>query len=165
MTFERSSAPHTPAAPDWVVLANATRARVFERDEGSGAMREILDAVHPAGREKDSALGRDRPGRARKGAMSTAFPPRTAPQAREREHFAQELSRMLESAAVDHRMPGLVVLASNPFLGELKARLGPNARALLKASIASDFTTFEGADLEHRVRLAWAERAAGPEPP
>jgi protein required for attachment to host cells len=151
---------------DWLVVANAARARVFERDEGSGALREIADAAHPASKAKESALGRGQPGRVRKGEMSTAFEPRTAPRLRERVLFARELARMLEEAAIAHRMPGLVLLASNPFLGELKARLGPNARALLRAGIASDVTSLQGADLEHRVRQIWAEHVAlATEPP
>ncbi len=166
MIMNPRSERHRTSGLDWWVVANAARARIFERDEGSGALREIADAVHPASREKESALGREQPGRVRKGEMSTALEPRTAPRLRERELFAREVARMLEDAAVAHRMPGLVLLASNPFLGELKARLGPSARALLKAGIATDLTSLQAADLEHRLRQIWAEHVAeGTAPP
>ncbi len=99
------------------------------------------------------ASRRDRPGRVRKGAASTAFEPHTAPRARERTHFAHELAQMLEAAALARRMPGLVLLASNPFLGDLKAALGPAAAALLKACMAVDLRLLQGSDLEHRVNM------------
>jgi len=164
MTMNRRTTVHRPPELDWLVVANAARARVFERHDASGAMREIADAVHPDGREKDGALGRDRPGRVRKGAASTAFDSHTAPHVRERTHFAHELAQMLEAAALARRMPGLVLMASNPFLGDLKAALGPAAAALLKASMAVDLTLLQGSDLEHRVNMLLREHAAAVSP-
>lgn len=165
MTMKRQTPGHAPVRLDWLVVANAARARVFERDAANGALREIEDPVHPASREKEAALGRDRPGRVHKSEASTAFEPHTAAHARERTHFAHELGQMLEGAALARRMAGLVLMASNPFLGELKAALGPAARAVLKASVALDLTGLQGSDLEHRVSKVLSESdAAAPGP-
>jgi hypothetical protein len=71
---------------------------------------------------------------------------------------------MLESAAVARRLPGPVLTASNPFLGELKAALGPAASGLLKASVALDLTSLQGSDLEHSVTRALSEHAAAAAP-
>jgi protein required for attachment to host cells len=164
MTMNRPTVARRPVRLDWVVVANAARARVFERDGENGAMREIADPVHPASREKEAALGRDRPGRAHKGVASTAFEPHTAPHARERARFAHELAQMLEEAALARHMPGLVLMASDQFLGELKAVLGPASRAILTTSVALDLTSLQGSDLEHRVSKVLSEHgAAAPE--
>lgn len=154
MTLNREPQRLDPVPLDWLVIANGARARIFERNDGNGALREIADPVHPASREKESVLGRDRPGRVRKGAVTTAFEPRTAPRVREQMQFAHELAAMLESAAIARRMPGFVLMASNPFLGELRTALGPAARAALRISIALDLTGFRHADLERRVSEA-----------
>lgn len=138
----------------WVVVANAARARVFERDDENGAMHETFDLVHPAARIRASALDSARPGRARKSEASTAFEPHTPVPERERARFAAELAQQLEQAALGHQMAGLVLLASNPFLGEIKSHLGPAARHQLKGAVASDFTSFRGAELEQRVSRA-----------
>ena len=151
-TLNTPAPRHVPL--DWLVLANAARARVFERDSGTGAMREVADAVHPDSREKVAALSRDRPGHAFKGQASTAFEPHTGPKVRERHEFAKELAHTLEAAAQAHRMAGLVLMASDPFLGDLKAALGPAAAAALKASLPVDLTSLQGADLEHHVSKA-----------
>ena len=66
--------PVRPVQPfEGVLVANASRARLFERDAENGAMRETASFVHPQTRLKGQALGHDRPGHAHKGVASTAF--------------------------------------------------------------------------------------------
>ena len=77
--YERKSAATTAPALEWVLVANAARARCFERDADNGAMREIEGFVHPASRLKGLDLGNDRGGLAHKGVASTQFAPATAP--------------------------------------------------------------------------------------
>ena len=150
-----------PTEPlDWVVVANAARARFFERDPENNAMRELSSFVHPQSRQKGQALAHDRPGKAQKGSTaSTAFPPHTDLHQKEHAEFAHELAHSLEEAALAHSYPRLAILASNPFLGELKAQLGAATQRLLQATVALDLTPHEGAELEHRV--AQALQAAG----
>ncbi len=139
---------------DWVVVANASRARIFERDPENKAMRELYSFVHPQSRQKGQELDRDRPGRAHKGVASTAFPPHTDPHQKEHAEFAHQLTQSLEEAALAHRYPRLAILASSPFLGELKAQLGAATQRLLQAAVALDLTPHVGAELEHRVAQA-----------
>ncbi|MDO9094248.1 MAG: host attachment protein [Rubrivivax sp.] len=141
-------------ALDWVVVANAARARIFERDDENQALREIADRVHTPSRQKASDLESDRPGKVRKSDASTAFAPHTDPREREHQRFAHEVAQLLEEAALAQRMPGWVLLASNPFLGELKAELGDAGKRLLKHSVPVDLTTYQHAELEQRVTRA-----------
>lgn len=150
MTSTRKTLKPRPPLP-WVVVANAARARVFERDDDNQALLEIADCVHTASRRSGTELGRDRPGQARKSEAATAFAPHTAPREREHQRFARELAQLLESAALAQRMPSFVLLASSPFLGELKAHLGDAARRLLTGSSAVDLTLYQHAELEQRV--------------
>jgi protein required for attachment to host cells len=167
MTIERRSPAERPVRMHWIVLANAARAYVFERDSGNGTMREIAALAHPASRAKEMALGRDRPGRMHKGEGSTALEASVTPHQRERMHFAHELSHLLESAALEHRMVALVLMVSNPFLGELKDALGPVAAAMLKAGIPIDLTASRGAEREQHVSKVLIEHGvvAGPAAP
>ena len=140
-----------------VLVANAARARLFERDAENGAMRETAGFVHPQTRMKGAALGHDRPGQAHKGVASTAFPPHTDPHQKERAEFARELAQRLEALALARRYPRLAVLASNPFLGELNGELGAATRKILQAAVPLDLTAYDGAELEHRVAEALQE--------
>jgi len=143
----------------WIVLANAARARIFEREVQSGRMVELLDLVHPQSREKTVELTSDREGHAQKahgdpGHAGTAFQPHTTPQQKEHAAFAVEISRHLEVAATQGRCGDVALIASDPFLGELKAHLGDATRRVLSATVPRDFTTFTGPDLAHRVTEA-----------
>lgn len=144
-----------PVAPQaWVLVANAARARCFARDDENDAMRELADFTHPESRMKGEDLMRDRGGLAHKGVASTQFQPHTDPHDREHAVFARELARYLEDAALAHRYPAVSLFASAPFLGELRAHLGAATQKLLRASVALDLTSYDGAELETRVAQA-----------
>jgi len=144
---------------NWIVLANASRARILDREPGDGRLKELADLVHPQSREKASELTSDREGHAQKahgdaGHAGTAFEPRTEPRQKEHAVFALEVSRYLEDAVTHGRCLALVLIASDPFLGELKSHLGHAATRVLNATIPRDLTSFAGNDLARRVTEA-----------
>lgn len=148
---------HTAVTPlEWVVVANAARARCFARDPENHAMKELCSFVHPESRLKGVDLGTDRGGQVHKSAASTQFAPHTDPHDKEHEAFAHEIAAYLEDAALAHRYPAISVLASSGFLGELRSQLGDATRHLLAGSAALDLTTCTGRDLEQRVTQALA---------
>jgi protein required for attachment to host cells len=139
----------------WVLIANSARARSFVRDEENHAMRELCSFVHPESRQKGVALQADRGGKIQKSAgASSQFSPATDPHRKEHTQFARELAQYLEEAALAHRFPEVSLIASKAFLGELRLHLGPATRQLLRFCIASDLTSLEGSELEHRVTQA-----------
>jgi protein required for attachment to host cells len=142
------------------MVANAARARLFERDPDNGALRELASFVHPASRVKAGALDSDRPGHVAKGQASTGLEPRTTALHREQEHFARELAQYVESAARDNRLQGWALVASNPFLGRLLGVLDESARALLREHAERDLTAYSGRDLERRIAALLAPGGA-----
>ncbi len=149
-----------PQPLDWVLVANAARARCFERDPDNGGLREIAGFVHPASRQKGAELQHDRGGQVRKSAASTQFAPHTEPHAKELDVFARELAAHLDAAALGHRYAHLVLVGSAPFVGHLRAALGASAR-LLAAVVPLDLSSFRGAELEGRVTQALQEAGLG----
>jgi Protein required for attachment to host cells len=105
-----------------LLLAHGPGARVFDRHPDNGALREVIDRGHGASRLSHRHGGGDRPCSARRSAAWTAFEPHTAPAERELLRFARETARLLEDAALAPRRPGLLRLASHPFLGTLLAQ-------------------------------------------
>jgi protein required for attachment to host cells len=140
--------PPSPAL-DWVLIANAARARCFVRDADNGAMREERSFVHPAS------------GKVRKSMASTQFAPHTDAHDKEHAAFAREITAFLEEAALAQRYPALSLIASAAFLGELRAHLGPAAHKRLRQGVPLDLSAYEGAELEHRVTQALASTATG----
>ncbi len=161
MTYDPRRSTRHPALREWVLLANAARARLFDRDPENGAMRELAAFVNPLGRAKGSELADERPGQAMKGQAHTQFQPHTLPQEREHLRFAHELAQRLEEAALKHRMGRLALVVSDPFLGLLRSELGDATRALLGRQVARDLTMLKHSELEARVTdlLGIAEHA------
>jgi protein required for attachment to host cells len=154
MTYDKRPPPRAPTLRETVVIGNAARARLFERDPDNGAMRELASFVHPLSRAKGVALADDRPGHAMKGRAHTQFQPHTDPHEREHHRFAQEIARHLEQEALAHRIGRLLLFVSDPFLGELSGELGQAARSVLAQRVAHDLSAWQGAELEHRVNQA-----------
>lgn len=158
MTRERPAS--IDPRPHWLLVANASRARLFERDPDNGALRELDGFVHPQSRLKGSDLRHDRAGAGAKGASHASFEPPTSPAEREELHFAAELASRLDAAARGHLMPGWALIASSPFLGRLRAALSATAAARLTQHVERDLTTLAGRELEERVRELLPPRPA-----
>ncbi len=127
----------------WIVIANAARARILERSGPRGPFVEIADLVHPESRQHGRALDRDRPGHSPgtgPGQAGTQFDPRTDARDRERLRFAREVAAAVDAGHAGGRCQGVVLVASDPFLGLLKAELGANARAAVLRTVAHDYT-------------------------
>ena len=145
---------HPTARAEWVLVANGARARCFERDPESSHLRELAGFVHEQSRIKPSQLGDDRPGHAMKGGASTQFEAHTEVHEKHRAQFARELAAYLDEAALAHRYDKLALIASTPFLGDLRAQLGDASRRCLITSQALDLTEVTGHELEQRVTSA-----------
>lgn len=154
----------------WIVLANASRARIFESVDGRAAT-EVLTLVHPGSRLKATELSGHPLGHAEKhigssGHGSVVFSPRTDPHDKETHAFAQELARQLHEAVSGGRCQALLLAASSAFLGELRAALSDVTRGVVRASDDVDLTELPTLALQHRL-AAWLAQhvtSTGPAP-
>lgn len=145
---------------NWVVIANAARARVLEESDRVGRYAHVADLVHPASRLSGTQLaelhGGSRPGRIESqahGTGSAAYEPRTSPREREHERFAHEVAQVLNQGVAGGRCAGLTLVASDPFLGALKSHLSVQSRKVLLRTVGSDCTALR--DEEVAQRLGW----------
>lgn len=142
---------------NWLVVANASRARVLEEAGTAGAYAHVADLVHPDSRRKGVELGTDRPGHVEgtgHGLGSAAYQPRSEPHRQEHDRFAQELAALLNAGVADGRCAGLVLCASNPFLGLLKGHLSARAHEAVLRSVPSDYTGLRDDELAERLQPA-----------
>lgn len=129
---------------NWLVVANAARARVLEETGEPGAYLHRADLVHPQSRQKGVELGSQGP-------AGTAYPPRTDVRDREHDRFAQEVAAALNEAVAHGQCAGLVLVASNPFLGHLKAHLSARTHAALLRTVPSDYTSLSDTEIARRL--------------
>ena len=140
----------------WILLANSSRARLFAWDRADSQLQEIGDFLHPQGRQKvgeiDPHLGGHTQRQRGDGASGgAAFEARTDPRHKEREHFARELASFLEEALETRRFSSLVLIASNPFLGELRGHLAQRVDQTVQAVVHSDLSSLGLPELTRRV--------------
>jgi protein required for attachment to host cells len=137
---------------NWMVVGNSAKARVLEETSAHRGYVHVADLVHPASRQKGADLAPDRPGRSvATGRGGTAYEPRTGARERERDRFAREVAAALNQGVASGRCAGLVLVASNPFLGQLIAHLSEPARKAVLRTVASDCTALDEADLAQRL--------------
>ncbi|MBX3621631.1 MAG: host attachment protein [Rhizobacter sp.] len=140
---------------NWLVVANASKARVLEASDTAGVYTHVADLVHPQSRQKGGELAGDRPGHVPgpgpHGTGSAALDTRSDPREREHDHFARELAALLNGGVAAGRCAGLVLVASNPFLGQVKEHLGEQAKKQLLRTVAADYTALPERELAQRL--------------
>lgn len=142
---------------NWLVVANAARARVLEDMDEPRAYSHVADLVHPRSRFKGEQLGGDRPGHVEgvgHGLGSAAYLPRTDPREREHDRFAREVAGWVNAGVAEGRCAGVTLVASDPFLGQLKSHLSVQSRKLVLRTLAADYTTLRDRDLAERLAVS-----------
>ena len=140
----------------WILIANAERARCFERHATDHSLTELIDFVHPHGSLTGQASGGDLTGAAgkghgRTGHAGTQFEPHTEAHAKERASFARQLADYVNEGVAGQRCDALVLIATSPMLGEIRPCLSSAAEKAVRASVASDLTRYGGPELKQRV--------------
>lgn len=140
----------------WVLIANSSRAHCFERQVPDHALTKLKDFEHAPVRLSQETGAGDLTGAAGKGHGRTAhagtqFEPHTELHAKERAIFSREIADYINEGVATHRCTGLVLIATGPMLGELRALLSDAASKLVRRSVDSDFTAYAGNELKKRV--------------
>ena len=131
--------PHT-----WVVVADASRARIFAWTAPSAPLEEIADPLNPEGRLKSSALTSDRPSVAADAqGRRSGHPMQASHTAHEKSviAFAQQISGTLSAGLDAKSYQQLVLFAPPEFLGQLRRQLDRRVELVVVESTALDLTS------------------------
>lgn len=140
----------------WVLIANAARARCFERHVEDHSLTELIDFVHPdatlASKIGEGNLtGAAGKGHGRTGHAGTQFEPHTEAHAKERAIFARQIADYINEGVAGQRCNALVLIATSPMLGALSPCLSSASDKLVRSCIVSDLTSYLGSELKKRV--------------
>ena len=148
----------------WILIADAQRARYFERNLSDHTLTELADFVHPVSTlpqrthqthashtSEDTGKGHGRTGHA-----GTQFEPHTETQDKERRNFARQLADYLNTEVAEQRCTALVLIAPAPVLGDVKPLLSHAASKIVHTTIDKDLTHYSGNELKQRVEAAMA---------
>ncbi|MBB4287162.1 host attachment protein [Roseospira goensis] len=133
----------------WVLVADATRARVFE------ATGQPLDLARTPVHEMTAAdppsrdIASDRPGRTFEsvGDLRHAKEPPTDPHRHEKRRFAHAIAGLLERGRTTAAFDRLVIVAPPQMLGDLRDELSDPLRGLVIAEVDKDLSMLPPHDL------------------
>ena len=109
----------------WVVVAESSRAKIYEMDSPQAPLRDIREFTHPDSRKHEHDLTSDLPGRAfdSMGRNRHAMEANMSAKQHEALLFAQQLSHYLESSRLDKEFDDLIIVSAPAFLGLLRKNL------------------------------------------
>ncbi len=136
----------------WILVGNASRARLFSADAQGENWSLLEEFHHDDSRAKNSDLLNqwDNPN----GGTHHSPPSEYEPDGRkELEHnrFARELSTFLDRGVDSHRFDRLIIAAPPEFLGRLRKALSTRVRQRVVLDLDADYSNVSANELPARV--------------
>lgn len=137
----------------WVVVADSSRARIFEATELPSPLRELEDLIEPEGRMAGRELLADRPGRSFEsvGGARHALVTPTGPRVASRQRFAQRIAERLDRGLGEGSFRKLALVAPPAMLGALRGALSPQCKVRCALELASDVGRFGRVQIERHL--------------
>ena len=141
----------------WIVSANAGRARFYAQANNAAPLQEIEDFVNEAVRlrtvdtETDDLGQRGLNGTAG-GTQPSGYEPHQTPAEHQTERFARDIAAHLARGHREHRYRELVLVASPEFLGVLRKQLDRQVASVIRTSISKDWSHDDPTRLLERIR-------------
>lgn len=138
----------------WILVANASHARLFSADARGEDWKLIEEMHHEESRTRPSIL-LQQPDNPNAGTLYGPQP-ENEPNARkeiEARRFADQIIRRLEQGVDRNEFDGLAVAAPPEFLGTLRKLLHPRVRARLLLDLNHDYTHLPERELSERIAL------------
>lgn len=138
----------------WIVVADSSRARIFEKTKSEPHLREIEDFVNPAGHANDNDLRTDERGRfygrGERKEGNTADP-HVFPVDQENEVFSRAITQYLDSAHYAHRYQRLRLIAAPKFLGLIRKNLSKEIFTIVDEEASKDISKFTVEQVENYI--------------
>lgn len=133
----------------WVVVANASEARIFSMKRGKFKFNLIKEFEHPDSRKKTGELISDGIGRYKaRDIASGTFSSRTSPKRVEADHFANELAKFLDHERSINKYDLLMLVMPSHFQALLKNHISNPLRQQICGTIAKDYHAANQRELE-----------------
>lgn len=138
----------------WIVVADASRGRIFASSKKGAPWKLLDERDHPESRMKNRDINMKEQGRTRQSFGAGHRPrmePDTEPKEVEAEHFAHELAERLSDGMKQRACSGLVLVAPPHFLGILRNSLDAQTSKCLAAAVDKDYTDSDVRELMTRL--------------
>ena len=143
-------------AKTWILVANGSEARLFRSTSHITDIELVDSFTHAESRMKGSELASDRPGHfmgdSGNGAAHGAFNEPVDPKEYEKERFAINLAKTLDSARATNQYNNLIVVAPAQFRGMLNKHLSKHCSQLVSKQLDKDYTSVRELDMSETLR-------------
>lgn len=123
-----------------IVVANASRCRIFSQRARFSPLRKVVDLAHPEARLKAQQINADKPGRAfdRSGQGRHAMAAASEPTEEEAERFARTIAEHLERIRIGNHFDSLTIIADPRFLGRIRAHVSKPLDKVIEREICAN---------------------------
>lgn len=136
----------------WILVANASLAKLYENLGPNKGLRLVKELIHPESRLKNSDLVTDRPGSmASVGNGQGSRPPQTWPKEHEAKVFAQQLAQELYQGRTQNAFGRAIVFAPPAFMGMLNSVLDQPTAQMITDRFEKDYTKSPEPQLRERL--------------
>lgn len=137
----------------WVVVANASLARIFRHDGTDSGLEPVEALAHAQSRmhakELAETAGHEHGVRDH---HDDRFAARCDPRRKEHQIFARALADRLEEGLAKREFDSLTILAAKPFLGELRHALSESVNERVDVALNNDFTSLSATEVMQRLQ-------------
>jgi protein required for attachment to host cells len=148
--------------PAWIVVADASRARIISTSDRGKTLKIEKDLQHPEGRMRDQELVSDQSGRIEKsgrGVLSTMDPP-TDPHDQQAIRFAATLATLIDKGAGENAFQSFTLVAPARFLGQLRSALSVSTSKKQHAGVPKDLTKLHMKELQEHLKVIIEQQSA-----
>ena len=133
----------------WIVVADASRARIFQAEAVNGELHELETLTHPEGRLHEQELTSDLPGRSfdSGGQGRHGMDTENSPKHQELIHFIKFVASHLNDARKSGALKSLYIVAPAEVLGLLRDNLDKNTKAILVGDLTKNYSTLTSQEL------------------
>lgn len=149
----------------WVLVADSSRARLFEVASSDKSLSEVACYTNPDGRAPGRNATTDRLPRVNEsvGGVRHAIEPHTSLREKSTDNFARSLCEALERGRQDHSYDRLVLVAPDRFLGALRGNFSKELSECVAGEIRHNLTALPVPELHSRLPPKMLARGlAGP---
>lgn len=135
--------------PVTVIVADASRARIFSTRDTPGELSELEDLVHPESRLREQDLVTDGSGSGSDsgGHGKHSMGHEKAAQAREAELFAREVCERIDKLHRREKIHRIYLVAAPAFLGLLRSLLSKQCASLVAGEVSKNLVTHSLQDI------------------
>lgn len=130
---------------EWIVVADAARARIFDRAARDSALQQIHVLTHPESEAHPGDLRTGGKGEIieSSGAATRQSDPHVTTMEKQAEDFAREVAESLRKSRAAGKYDALVLVAEPRFLGRLRANLDSATTRVVEREIDKNWAQHE----------------------